>query len=259
MWFLVGLERNADDTLSLGNGDLSVGRRHVTITTSKPTMQSVRVRGDYTKLFIRDLSSKHGVYVNKERIEAAKDIEITINEDHTWKNQEKKHIAGRGYGGFIDIVIGEKTSFRLERVDWSLCTQGLSAQAKVGIFETVAQVDCKVEEAWVPGVSTHLIVAKANRSEKLYLALAEGGHLVNVEWLKAVEKSFKESWDSKGQKDAQSMEVFHPAPTPSILENANIQWAPNITRRTLFKDYRFVSVTAAKAREVIVTDTDEPI
>jgi hypothetical protein len=57
-----------------------------------------------------------------------------------WITQEKRHIAGRGYGGFVNVVIGEKTLFRLERVDWSICSQGLSAQAKVGIVSTAVEI-----------------------------------------------------------------------------------------------------------------------
>lgn len=78
--------------------------------------------------------------MNKERIEPAQNMEIVIDEDHAWKSQEKRHVAGRGYGGFVDVAIGERTSFRLERVDWSICTQGLSAQAKLGLVETATEV-----------------------------------------------------------------------------------------------------------------------
>ncbi|KAF9175096.1 hypothetical protein BGX20_008231 [Mortierella sp. AD010] len=236
----------ANDILSLGIGDISVGRRHVAITMEKPTMQSVRVQGEHTKLFIRDLSSKYGVFVNGKRIEPAKDIEVTIQENQTWAKQDKRHVAGRGYGGLVTVVIGDKTSFRLERVDWSLCSQGLTALAKVGIVSTAAEIDCKVEDAWAPGVSTHLVVGKSKRSEKLSLALAEGGHLVNVAWLKAVETSFKESWDSKGQKDARTLETDFPAPVPDAFEISNVQWRPDALRRNLFSDYCFISVANVK-------------
>ncbi|KAF9999111.1 hypothetical protein BGZ79_007264 [Entomortierella chlamydospora] len=262
MWFLVGQERIAglriwlkpEVTLTVGRqisgnlgiGDISVGRRHVAITMAKPTMQSVRVQGEHTKLFIRDLSSKYGVFVNGKRIEPAKDVEVIIEENQTWAKQDKRYVAGRGYGGFVTIVIGEKTSFRLERVDWSLCSQGLTALAKVGIVSTAAEIDCKVEEAWTPGVSTHLVVGKSKRSEKLSLALAEGGHLVNVAWLKAVETSFKESWDSKGQKDARTMETDFPASVPDAFEISNVQWTPNALRRSLLSDYCFISVANVK-------------
>jgi len=250
------------------------------------------VRDDLTTLTICDLSSKHGVFVDNQRIEAAQNFEVAIDADHTWKKQERRHVAGRGYGGFVNVTIGEKTSFRLERVDWSICTQGLNALAKVGLLETAAEIgkdriraknvccaekkeaplrkrspffshcgrlypllDFKVEEAWAPGVSTHLVVAKPNRSEKLYLALAEGGYLVDVGWLKAVEKSCKDSWDSKGQMDARSMEISHPAPVPSAYENANIQWTPNPFRRTLFNNYRFISVTASKVGTISIVES----
>ncbi|KAF9353955.1 hypothetical protein BGX26_008290 [Mortierella sp. AD094] len=262
MWFLVGQERIAglriwlkpEVTLTVGRqisgnlgiGDISVGRRHVAITMAKPTMQSVRIQGEHTKLFIRDLSSKYGVFVNEKRIEPAKDIEVTFEESQTWAKQDKRHVAGRGYGGFVTVVIGDKTSFRLERVDWSLCSQGLTALAKVGIVSTAAEIDCKVEEAWTPGVSTHLVVGKSKRSEKLSLALAEGGHLVNVAWLKAVETSFKESWSTKGQKDARTLEAEFPAPVPDAFEISNVQWTPNALRRTLFSDYHFISVANVK-------------
>ncbi|KAF8975570.1 hypothetical protein BGZ46_009023 [Entomortierella lignicola] len=209
-------------------------------------MQSVRIPGEHTKLFIRDLSSKFGVFVNRKRIESANDVEVIIEEDQMWVNHDKKHVAGRGYGGFVTVVIGDKTSFRLERVDWSLCSQGLTAITKVNIISTAAEIDCKVEETWTPGISTHLVIGKSKRSEKLSLALAEGGYLVNVEWLKAVETSFVESWKSKGQKDARTLEVEFPAPIPDAFELSNIQWAPNPSRRTLFKDFRFISVANVK-------------
>ncbi|ORZ08784.1 hypothetical protein BCR41DRAFT_399051 [Lobosporangium transversale] len=239
-----------DDILCLGSGDISVGRRHATITVGKPTMQSVRMRGEHTKLIIRDLSSKHGVYVDKERIEPAQDVEVIIKEDHLWTTLDNRHIAGRGYGGYVNVKIGDMTSFRLERVDWSLCSQALTAQAKVGIVGLAAEIDCKVEESWVPGASTHLIVGKANRSEKLYLALAEGGYLVNTDWLKAVEASFKDSWDSKGLKDAQTLETSYPAPVPAIFQHSNVRWTPTHTRRKLFRHHRFISVTKAKYQNV---------
>ncbi|KAG0369791.1 hypothetical protein BC939DRAFT_504085 [Gamsiella multidivaricata] len=209
-------------------------------------MQSVRTRGEHTKLIIRDLSSKHGVFVDNERIEPAKDTEVVIDAANTWTVKEKRHVAGRGYGGFVDVIVGEKTSFRLERVDWSLCSQGLSAQAKVGIVTTAVEIDCKMEEAWTSGISTHLIVGRTKRSEKMFLALAEGGHLVGVDWLKAAETSFRESWSSKGQKDARTLEVDHPAPVPAILQCLDIQWTPNATRKALLKDYRFISIAASK-------------
>ncbi|KAI1316533.1 hypothetical protein EDD11_009872 [Mortierella claussenii] len=205
-----------------------------------------RVRGEHSKLVIRDLSSKHGVYIDKKRIEPARDIEVMLDNSNLWITQESRHIAGRGYGGFVQVRIGEKTSFRLERVDWSLCSQGLTAQTKVGIVGTAAEIDCKVEDSWVPGVSTHLVVGKSNRSDKLYLALAEGAYLVDVAWLKAVESSFKDSWHSKGQKDARSLEAEHAAHVPAAFEHSNIQWTPNYARRKLFKDYRFISIVPAK-------------
>jgi len=55
-------------------------------------------------------------------------------------------MAGRGYGGFVDVSIGEQTSFRLERVDWSLSSQGLTAQAKVNAIGTAAEIGKKMRE-----------------------------------------------------------------------------------------------------------------
>ncbi|KAF9438430.1 hypothetical protein BGZ76_007954 [Entomortierella beljakovae] len=273
MWFLTGLDRIAGlriwlrpgetltvgrqiagklnkrlphssigDILSLGIGDISVGRRHIAITAGTPTMQSVRARGEHTKLIIRDLSSKYGVFLDEKRIDSAKDIEIEIKDENLWVNQNKKHVAGQGYGGFVTISIGEKTSFRLEKIDWSLCSQGLTAAAKVGIISTATEI----EEAWTPGISTHLIVGKFKRSEKLSLALADGGYLVSVDWLAEAEKSFKSSWESKGQIAARTLETEFSASIPDTFESSNIQWTPNPVRKSLFKDYRFISVASVK-------------
>jgi hypothetical protein len=91
-------------------------------------------------LTIRDLDSKSGVAVNNTRIEGGKDIEIIIDESHLWTTRDKRHVAGYGYGGWVDVNIGDKTNFRLERVDWSICSVGLNIQSKVGIVEMAAEM-----------------------------------------------------------------------------------------------------------------------
>ncbi|KAF8948548.1 hypothetical protein BGZ47_004284 [Haplosporangium gracile] len=265
MWFLVGLEQNAGlriwlkpemtvtigrqtagDVLNLAGEDRSVSRRHVVISVSKPSLSSVKVRGEHTKLTIRDLDSKSGVAVNNMRIEGGKDIEINIDESHLWTTRDQRHVAGRGYGGWVDVNIGDKTNFRLERVDWSICSVGLNIQSKVGIVEMAAEMDVKVEESWVPGVSTHVVVGNNKVSQRIFLALAEGGYMVDSTWFKEQLQIFQESWETKGQKEARLIELEHPAPTPTGYEDANIQWTPNFSRRTLFKDYRFISLTKPK-------------
>ncbi|KAF9147916.1 hypothetical protein BG015_010369 [Linnemannia schmuckeri] len=265
MWFLVGLEQNAGlriwlkpemtvtigrqtagDVLNLAGEDRSVSRRHVVISVSKPSLSSVKVRGEHTKLTIRDLDSKSGVAVNNTRIEGGKDIEININESHRWTTRDQRHVAGRGYGGWVDVNIGDKTNFRLERVDWSICSVGLNIQSKVGIVEMAAEMDVKVEESWVPGVSTHVVIGNNKVSQRIFLALAEGGYMVDSTWFKEQMRIFQESWETKGQKEARLVELEHPAPTPTGYEDASIQWAPNFSRRTLFKDYRFISLTKPK-------------
>ncbi|KAK3820866.1 MAG: hypothetical protein JOS17DRAFT_755091 [Linnemannia elongata] len=265
MWFLVGQEQNAGlriwlkpemtvtigrqvagDVLNLAGEDRSVSRRHVVISVSKPSLNSVKVREEHTKLTIRDLNSKSGVAVNNKRIEGGKDIEIIIDEEHLWTTQDQRHVAGRGYGGWVDVNIGDKTNFRLERIDWSVCSVGLNIQSKVGIVEMAAEMDVKVEESWVPGVSTHVVIGNNKVSQRIFLALAEGGYMVDSTWFKKQLRVFQESWDTKGQTEARLIELEHPAPTPTGYEDANIQWAPNFFRRTLFKDYRFISLTRPK-------------
>ncbi|CAO3570675.1 unnamed protein product [Mortierella alpina] len=237
----------ADDILALGKFDTSVGRRHAAITVSKPTMKSVRTRGEYTKLTIRDLSSVNGVKVNGERIASNTDVEMTIDPEHTWVAQDSRHVAGRGYGGFVDVRLGDNTSFRLERVDWSICSLGLSAQQKVTIIEAAAEIDAKVEDTWIPGISTHLIIGSNKRAEKkLFLALAEGGHLVDLAWLAAQEQALKESWISKGATGVKTLELDYPGSVPAMFENGNIQWTPNHARRKLFQNHRFFSVSKTK-------------
>ncbi|KAF9967839.1 hypothetical protein BGZ70_007986 [Mortierella alpina] len=210
-------------------------------------MKSVRIRGEYTKLTIRDLSSVNGVKVNGDRIAADTDVEITIDPEHTWNAQDPRHVAGRGYGGFVDVKLGDNTSFRLERVDWSICSLGLSAQQKVTIIEAAAEIDAKVEDTWIPGISTHLIIGSNKRAEKkLFLALAEGGHLVDLAWLAAQEQALKESWNSKGATGVKTLEFDYPGSVPTMFENGNIQWTPNHARRKLFQNHRFFSVSKTK-------------
>ncbi|KAG0272568.1 hypothetical protein BGZ95_011676 [Linnemannia exigua] len=236
----------AGDVLNLAGDDRSVSRRHVVISISKPSLNSVKVRGEHTKLTIRDLNSKSGVCVNGTSIEGGKDIEIVFDDDHLWTTQDKRHVAGRGYGGWADVNIGDKTNFRLERVDWSICSVGLTIQAKVGIVEMAAEMDAKVEESWVRGVSTHVVIGTSKVSQRIFLALAEGGYMVDSTWFKEQLKIFQESWETKGESTARMIELEHPAPTPSGYEDGSIRWAPNFLRRTLFKDYRFISVTGPK-------------
>ncbi|KAF9981550.1 hypothetical protein BGZ75_007096 [Mortierella antarctica] len=210
-------------------------------------MKSVRVRGECTELTIRDLSSVNGVKVNGGRIASDTDVKITIDPQHTWIAQDPRHVAGRGYGGFVEVKLGDNTSFRLERVDWSICSLGLSAQQKVAIIEAAAEIDAKVEDTWIPGTSTHLIIGSNKRAEKkLFLALAEGGHLVDLAWLAAQEQSFKESWVSKGATSVKTLEIEYPGSIPTMFENGNIQWTPNHARRSLFQNHRFFSVTKTK-------------
>ncbi|KAG0377311.1 hypothetical protein BGX24_006333 [Mortierella sp. AD032] len=246
MWFLVGQQQNAGDVLNLAGDDRSVSRRHVVISISKPSLNSVKVRGEHTKLTIRDLNSKSGVCVNGTNIEGGKDIEIVFDDDHLWTTQDKRHVAGRGYGGWADVNIGDKTNFRLERIDWSICSVGLTIQAKVGIVEVAAEMDVKVEESWVGGVSTHVIIGTSKVSQRIFLALAEGGYMVDSTWFKEQLRIFQESWETKGESTARMVEQEHPAPIPSGYEDTSIQWAPNFLRRMLFKEYRFISVTRPK-------------
>ncbi|KAF9901535.1 hypothetical protein EC991_006046 [Linnemannia zychae] len=205
-----------------------------------------KVRGDHTKLTIRDLNSKSGVSINGTNIEGGKDIEIVFDDDHLWATHDTRHVAGRGYGGWVDVNIGDKTNFRLERIDWSICSVGLSIQAKVGIVEMAAEMDVKVEESWVSGVSTHVVIGNSKVSQRIFLALAEGGYMVDPTWFKEQLRIFQESWETKGESAARMIELEHPALTPSGYEDANIRWTPNFLRRTLFKDHRFISVTRPK-------------
>jgi hypothetical protein len=116
-------------------------------------------------------------------------------------------------------------------------------------------IDIKVEESWVSGVSTHVVIGNSKVSQRIFLALAEGGYTVNITWLKEQLKIFQESWETKGDSAARMIELEHPAPTPSGYEDANIRWAPNFLRRTLFKDYRFISVTKPKVCPTILPCT----
>ncbi|KAG0254868.1 hypothetical protein BG011_005462 [Mortierella polycephala] len=199
---------------------------------------------------MRDLTSAFGVWVNNTRIESMRDIEVEIPVNQLFTDQEPRHVAGQGYGGFVDVKIGSDTTFRLERVDWSICSSGLTAQSKVTIVGIAAEIDAKVEDNWVPGISTHLVIGKNKLTEKMYLALTEGGYLVDTAWLKEQESCLKVSWESKGQEHARMLELEHPAPVPLLFANSDVQWAPDYRRRRLFEDYRFISLIKLKYKSL---------
>lgn len=89
---------------------------------------------------MRDLNSKFGVKINGKQIEQAKDIEIVIEDSQTWVYHDKPHLAGRGYGGYADFIIGENTTFRLERVDISVCSSGMLQQEKLRLIESAVEL-----------------------------------------------------------------------------------------------------------------------
>jgi hypothetical protein len=91
-------------------------------------------------LTIRDLGSQHGVIVDGVKIVESKDIEVEIKEEHRWAFEDTRHIAGKGYGGWAQVQIGYETSFRLERVDISLCSSGMARQAKLSILESAVEI-----------------------------------------------------------------------------------------------------------------------
>ncbi|GJJ70272.1 nibrin [Entomortierella parvispora] len=261
MWFLVGLGLNEGlriwlkpdskltigraegaDIVRLGANDSTVSRRHVAITIGKPTLESVRVQNEHTELTIQDLGSARGVILDGIQIEKAKEIKVEIKENQTWAHEDKRHIAGKGYGGWATIEIGDSTLFRLERVDISLCSSGMARQAKLSIIESAVEIDAKVDStAWIPGVSTHLIIGNNKLTEKMYMALAEGGYLVDASWLKDMATSLETSWSSRGQNFTPALETRYPAPVPVDFRDASIQWEPHFSRRTVFSGYRFIS------------------
>ncbi|KAF9286891.1 hypothetical protein BGZ74_001206 [Mortierella antarctica] len=194
-------------------------------------METVRTRGQHTKVTVRDLNSKFGVKINGKQIEQAKDIEIVIEDSQTWVYHDKPHLAGRGYGGYADFIIGENTTFRLERVDISVCSSGMLQQEKLRLIESAVELDIKIElKAWIPGTSTHLVVGNNKMTEKTFQALVQGAYLVNSSWLEALEKSLKESWESKGTVFNPALETEFPIPPPQALQEASIDWQPNPAR-----------------------------
>jgi len=74
------------------------------------------------------------------QIEKAKEVEVEIKEDQTWAHEDQRHIAGKGYGGWATVEIGDNTLFRLERVDISLCSSGMSRQTKFSIIESAVEI-----------------------------------------------------------------------------------------------------------------------
>ena len=95
-----------------------------------------------------------------------------------------------------------------------------------------------------------MVIGNNKGSQRIFLALVEGGYMVDSTWFKKQLRIFQESWDTKGQTEARLIELEHPAPTPTGYEDANIQWAPNFFRRMLFKNYRFISLTRPKVRSI---------
>ncbi|KAG0347451.1 hypothetical protein BG004_007691 [Podila humilis] len=264
MWYLVGQGRHAglrvwlkpETTLTIGrlkagDGDVSVGRRHLAITTGKPSMSSVSDRSYHTSLSVRDLNSKRGVLVNGKAIEAGKDFDIQIEENQTWAKVDTPHLAGRGYGGYANIEIGDKTSFRLERVDLSISSSGMTRDEKLRLIESAVDLDVKVESSgWIPGVSTHLVIGNNKLTEKLYLALAQGAYLVNTTWLKALEKCLEESWETKGAIFNPALETDYPAPVPQTFQDASLDWQPSVARTLLFEHHRFISLVEPKIKNI---------
>lgn len=59
-----------------------------------------------------------------------------IEDSQTWTRHDTPHLAGRGYGGYADFTIGENTTFRLERVDLSVCSSGMLQQEKLRLIES---------------------------------------------------------------------------------------------------------------------------
>ncbi|KAG0321847.1 hypothetical protein BGZ99_003680 [Dissophora globulifera] len=49
-----------------------------------------------------------------------------------------------------------------------------------------------------------------------------------------------------GRQQARTLELEYPATVPPGKETANIQWTPNIERKTLFEHHRFISITEAR-------------
>ncbi|KAF9578849.1 hypothetical protein BGW38_005156, partial [Lunasporangiospora selenospora] len=216
-----------------------------------PSTKAACDHATYTKLTLRDLRSKHGVFINGARIEPDKEVEIIIGGDKLWTTENKRHVAGRGYGGYAEITIGERTSFRLERVDFGLCSSGMSVQDKLQVVESAVDIDAKVDSTtWISGTSTHLIIGNNKQTEKMYLALAEGGHLVNLAWLEAMKVALEESWVTRGQKFNPPLEIDYPAPIPEVYQGVPIDWQPNFDRRILFQHVRFIALTATKSKSL---------
>ncbi|KAG0088365.1 hypothetical protein BGZ93_008308 [Podila epicladia] len=210
-------------------------------------MDTVRTRGQHTKVTVRDLNSKFGVKINGKQIEQAKDIEVVIQDNQTWVYHGKPHLAGRGYGGYADVIIGENTAFRLERVDISVCSSGMLQQEKLRLIESAVELDINIElKAWIPGTSTHLVIGNNKLTEKTFQALVQGAYLVNSSWLEALEKSLKESWESKGTVFKPALETDFPIPPPQALQEASIDWQPNPARISLFEHHRFISLAEPK-------------
>ncbi|KAF9425056.1 Prohibitin-1, subunit of the prohibitin complex (Phb1p-Phb2p) [Podila epigama] len=241
----------ASDILSLGEGDVSVGRRHVAISISKPTMASVCALDKRTIVTLRDLNSKRGVIVDGKRIDPGIDIEVVIKDDQTWVQQEKSHLAGRGFGGYAEIVIGDNTSFRLERVDFCLGSSGMTKHEKLLLVEYAVELDIKVDtNAWISGTSTHLVIGNNKQTEKLFLALTQGAYLVNVDWAKALAKSLNESWETRGTVCNPARESDFPAPVPVAYQVAPVNWQPNPARMVLFEYHRFISLEEPKIKNL---------
>ncbi|KAF9202102.1 hypothetical protein BGZ59_002323 [Podila verticillata] len=209
-----------------------------------------RSRG-HTKVMVRDLNSKFGVKINGKQIEQAKDIEVLIEDSQTWIRHDTPHLAGRGYGGYADFTIGENTTFRLERVDLSVCSSGMLQHEKLRLIEFSIELDINVEtKAWVSGTSTHLVVGNNKLTEKTFQALVQGAYLVNTSWLDALRTCLNESWKSKGAVFNSPLESEFPIPPPPALQDSPIDWQPNPARISLFEHHRFISLVEPKIKNL---------
>ncbi|KAG0250319.1 hypothetical protein DFQ27_009469 [Actinomortierella ambigua] len=253
----LGRQDNDPDVLCVGT-DVNVSRRHVALTTTRTAPST---------LTIRDLS-QNGVFLDGVRIKRQEEtpVQITniqplrpgvwgsaktiaLSQIETEDQEQRSTVAGSGYGGSVEMTIGNM-KFKLERVDFSVAFAGMSSSEKVEASQLAADMDIKVEpKEWVPGISTHLLMSSSSSpraeqfrlSEKVYQALAQGGHIITMAWLRTYRDALLASTKTRYELLDPPLELSYlPKDFKSLTEVSGIHWSPNFKRKSLFDHLIFV-------------------
>ncbi|KAF9969306.1 hypothetical protein BGZ73_008391 [Actinomortierella ambigua] len=275
----LGRQDNDPDVLCVGT-DVNVSRRHVALTVEESSLANVTTRASRTTLIIKDLS-QNGVFLDGVRIKRQEDTPLQLTHVQPrrqggWGTSKtiaqsqieaedqgmRSTVAGSGHAGSVEMTIGSM-KFTIERVDFSVAFAGMSSSEKVEASQLAADIDIKVEpKEWVSGVSTHLLMSSASSpraeqfrlSDKVYQALAYGGHIITMPWLQAFRDALLASTNNRYEPfDPPSESEYLPMDFKSLAQVSGIQWYPDFKRKM---GYRWVE-TREIGMAILAVSTDQ--